>query len=138
MLNDESEGRRKLAELDRVLERARGSPDPEPGDHAGVQALHSAWLRAIAIVWTDPAKLDLLKRDPREFFRTRCGYDPPAHLAFTIVEARDVGGSWAWDARSLPEAEVTLLVPPPPELDEQPIALADLASAVAMVPVCCC
>jgi hypothetical protein len=105
---------------------------------ATVRELEGAWLRAVAIVWSDPAKLLPLKRDPKQFLHTECGYDAPASLALTVREAQESGGSWRWHMRSPPQGEVILEVPPPPELSEQPVALAELASAFALVPLCIC
>jgi ribosomally synthesized peptide (two-chain TOMM family) len=100
--------------------------------------LEGAWLRAVAIVWSDPEKLDLLKREPRRFLHAECGYDPPESLALTVREARESGVTWHWGAESPTEAEVVLEIPPPPELSEQPVALAELASAFAAIPICAC
>jgi hypothetical protein len=105
---------------------------------AAVRELEGAWLRAVAIVWSDTAKLSQLKRDPKQFLHAECGYDAPASLTLTVREAQEWGGSWRWRMRSPPEGEVILEVPPPPELSEQPVALAELAGAFALVPLCVC
>ena len=138
MFTDESgEERRSLEKLESVLGEVRDSASPEPDGQASAQELKFAWLRAVAIVWSDPAKLELLKRDPRQFFAAECGYALPENLVLTVREAQEAGGSWQWNERSLPKGELTLYVPPPSELSDQPIAMADLASAVATVPACC-
>jgi ribosomally synthesized peptide (two-chain TOMM family) len=136
MFTDESGEERSLEKLESVLREVRNSASPEPDAQASAQELKFAWLRAVAIVWSDPAKLELLKRDPRQFFADECGYTLPGNLVLTVREAQEAGGSWEWNQRSLPKGEVTLYVPPPPELSDQPIAMADLASAIAMVAVC--
>ena len=118
-----------MARLDDIL---------PPDQQAIVRELEGAWLRAVAIVWSEPEKLSLLKREPRQFLHTHCGYDAPANLVLTVREAPVSGGSWHWHLRSPPEGEVVLEVPPPPELSEQPVALAELASAFAAVPICAC
>lgn len=114
----------------------RASPCPDR--QATSQALEGAWLRAVAIVWSDPAQLDLLKRDPRQFLHAHCGYDAPANVELAVREAQASGGSWHWAVRSPLEAEVVLEIPPPPELSEQPVALAELASVFAAIPLCAC
>jgi hypothetical protein len=92
----------------------------------------------VAIVWSDPAKLAPLKRAPRQFLRTECGYDPPVGLELTVRETHEGGGSRRWAAPRRAGAKIILEVPPPPELSEQPVALAELADAFATVPVCAC
>ncbi len=109
-----------------------------PDQQAAVRELESAWLRAVAMVWSDPAKLELLKREPRQFLHTQCGYDPPANLVLTVREAHQSGVSWRWGREGPTGAEVILEVAPPPELSEQPVALAELANAFALVPICAC
>ena len=138
MFTDESgeEKERNLEKLESVLGKARSSAPPEPDTQESVRELKFAWLRAVEIVWSDPAKLELLKRDPRQFFADECGYALPGDLVLTVREGQEAGGSWQWNQRSLPKGEVTLYVPPPPELSDQPIAMADLASAVTTLAVC--
>jgi ribosomally synthesized peptide (two-chain TOMM family) len=109
-----------------------------PNQQAAVRELEGAWLRAVAIVWSDPAKLELLKREPRQFLHAHCGYNAPTNVGITVREAQASGGSWRWGVRSPLEAELILEVPPPPELSEQPVALAELASAFAHAPICVC
>jgi ribosomally synthesized peptide (two-chain TOMM family) len=98
--------------------------------------LEGAWLCAVAICWEDPTQLDRLKSDPRGFLMARCGYGLPPGIDLTIREAREPGspGSDAlrfceqrrgWDPSA---GAITLYVPPPPELEDQPVALAELAS----------
>lgn len=117
-----------------MLYRGSGETD----EQASARELHSAWLRAVAIVWSDPAKLPLLKREPRHFFHTECGYDPPADLVLTVRDAQESDGSPRSGAQEPGAREIILEVPPPPELAEQPVALAELAGALMTVPVCAC
>ncbi|WP_437639177.1 BMA_0021/BMA_0022 family TOMM bacteriocin [Sorangium sp. So ce854] len=110
-----------------------------------LQAFESACLRAIALAWQDPAKLELLRSDPRRFFRTCCGYKLPQNLELSIREARDAPpaerGAWGWDGRrgrwNLPKAEITLYIPPPPDLAERAVALAELGDPDKLPPICC-
>ncbi|WP_437736735.1 BMA_0021/BMA_0022 family TOMM bacteriocin [Sorangium sp. So ce1335] len=110
-----------------------------------LQAFESACLRAIALAWEDEAKLELLRRDPRRFFRTCCDYELPQNLALNIREAREAPpaerGAWGWDGRhgkwNLPRAEITLYIPPPPELTERAVALAELGDPDKLPPICC-
>ncbi|WP_437618666.1 BMA_0021/BMA_0022 family TOMM bacteriocin [Sorangium sp. So ce1151] len=111
----------------------------------GLLELETAWLRAIALSWEDPAQLERLKRDPREFLSTQCGYALPPGIELTVRDAWDPGspsgGAWrfceqrkGWD---LSPGAITLHVPPPPPLEDQPVALAELAGDM-LPPVCVC
>ncbi|WP_438019719.1 BMA_0021/BMA_0022 family TOMM bacteriocin [Sorangium sp. So ce315] len=110
-----------------------------------LRAFQSAWLRAVALAWRDPGKLELLKKDPRRFLRSHCDYDLPRDLELTIREAQESPPAdqrrWAWDGRReawcLPGPQITLYVPPPPELAEQAVALAELGDPGKTPPVCC-
>ncbi|WP_437893376.1 BMA_0021/BMA_0022 family TOMM bacteriocin [Sorangium sp. So ce124] len=111
----------------------------------GLLELEGAWLRAVAICWEDPTQLDRLKSDPRGFLMACCGYRLPPGIDLTIREAREPGSpggdalrfceqrkGWDPSARA-----ITLYVPPSPELDDQPVALAELASDPGSVGVIC-
>ncbi|MGK3995208.1 BMA_0021/BMA_0022 family TOMM bacteriocin [Sorangium sp. So ce1024] len=110
-----------------------------------LQAFESACLRAIALAWEDRAKLEMLMRDPRRFFRTCCDYELPQNLDLNIREAREAppaeGRAWGWDGRqgswNLPKAEITLYIPPAPELAERAVALAELGDPDKLPPICC-
>jgi ribosomally synthesized peptide (two-chain TOMM family) len=134
----------KSRERENMAKRANGAPQDAgaasacPDRQAAAQALEGAWLRAVAIVWSDPAKMDQLKREPRQFLHAHCGYDAPANVELAVHEAQASGGSWHWAVRSPLEAEVVLEIPPPPELSEQPVALAELANVFAAIPLCAC
>ncbi len=103
-----------------------------PHPQAGTRDLEGAWLRAVAIVWSDPGALDALKRDPKHFLGSRCGYAPPEDLTIEVQDAQKCGISW----RS--NAEVVLDVGPAPELSEQPVALGEIAAAFMTTPICAC
>jgi ribosomally synthesized peptide (two-chain TOMM family) len=102
----------------------------------GLLGLEPAWLRAVALGWEDPAQLDRLKRAPREFLMECCGYALPPGIELTVREAAGPGSPSSdalrfceqqrgWDPSA---SAITLYVPPPPELDDRPVALAELAS----------
>ncbi|KYF74724.1 hypothetical protein BE11_24375 [Sorangium cellulosum] len=154
MFKDESAERAyQVSKADSLREEAYGSSSVGRGDHQpsreqaaeALRAFQAAWLRAVALAWRDPGKLELLKRDPRRFLRSHCDYDLPRELELTIREAQEAPSEehrpWAWDARRgawcLPGAQVTLYVPPPPELAEQAVALAELGDPGKTPPVCC-
>ncbi len=111
---------------------------------AELRALGPALLRAVAIVWTDPAKLDALKRDPRQFFGAHCDYEVPAGLEVVVHEAREQASPDDGErvlrelegAGHLAGSQLTLRVPPPPMLEEQPVALAEFASASMILATC--
>ncbi|WP_437923681.1 BMA_0021/BMA_0022 family TOMM bacteriocin [Sorangium sp. So ce291] len=111
----------------------------------GLLELETAWLRAVALSWEDPAQLERLKRDPREFLSAQCGYALPPGMELTVRDAWDAGspGDGAWRFREQrngwdPSASaITLYVPPPPALEDQPVALAELSSDM-LPPLCTC
>ncbi|WP_437521290.1 hypothetical protein WME79_28775 [Sorangium sp. So ce726] len=121
-------------------------PPPERGAMAeGLLELEGAWLCAVAICWEDPTQLDRLKRDPRGFLMARCGYGLPPGLDLTIRDAPEPGSPGGdalrfceqrrgWDPSA---GAITLYVPPPPALDDQPVALAELASDPGSFGVIC-
>ncbi|KYF76978.1 hypothetical protein BE20_04335 [Sorangium cellulosum] len=127
-----------------------GPVEARAGDERGavedeLQALESAWLRAVALSWEDPAQLARLKRDPREFLRACCGYALPQGIELTVREAREPGApsgeGWrfceqrkAWD---LSAGVITLHVPPAPEQTDRPVALAELASGAQLSVAIC-
>ncbi|WP_437902562.1 BMA_0021/BMA_0022 family TOMM bacteriocin [Sorangium sp. So ce327] len=102
----------------------------------GLLELEGAWLRAVALCWEDPTQLDRLKSDPRGYLMACCGYAVPPGIELTIREAREPGSPdgdalrfceqrRGWDPSA---GAITLHIPPPPELEDQPVALAELAS----------
>lgn len=114
-----------------------GAPRRAPGIGASdLEQLKLAWLRAVALAWAEPAKLDLLKRDPAHFLEIHCGYALPRGLSLVVQDeqaassspdgAPQRAGGRATDGDS-PQAQLTLRVPPPPKLEDQAIAMADLA-----------
>ncbi|WP_437579913.1 BMA_0021/BMA_0022 family TOMM bacteriocin [Sorangium sp. So ce887] len=122
----------------------RASPCERGSSANALEAFQLAWLRATALVWKDPNNLELLKSDPRRFLRTSCEYDLPRNVELTVCASQQVppaGRRWGWDARhgiwSLPRAQVTLYIPPPPELAEQAVALAELGDPDKLPPLCC-
>ncbi|WP_437806997.1 BMA_0021/BMA_0022 family TOMM bacteriocin [Sorangium sp. So ce1078] len=119
--------------------RERGATEDE------LLELESAWLRAVALSWEDPAQLARLKRDPREFLMACCGYPLPPGVELTIREAREPGSpsgdGWrfceqrkGWDPSA---STVTLYIPPAPELADRPVALAELASEASLSVLLC-
>ncbi|WP_437499093.1 BMA_0021/BMA_0022 family TOMM bacteriocin [Sorangium sp. So ce1099] len=111
----------------------------------GLRDLEAAWLRAVALSWEDPAQLERLKRDPREFLMACCSYALPPGIELTVRDAWDPGspsdGGWSfceqrkgWDPSRSP---ITLYVPPPPALEDQPVALAELASNTTLSAITC-
>ncbi|XXX72872.1 BMA_0021/BMA_0022 family TOMM bacteriocin [Sorangium sp. So ce134] len=119
--------------------RERGEVEDE------LSALEPAWLRAVALSWEDPAQLARLKSDPREFLMACCGHALPPGIELTVREAGEPGSpsgeGWrfceqrkGWD----PSANaIALYVPPRPELDDRPVALAQLASDAALSILLC-
>ncbi|WP_437541811.1 BMA_0021/BMA_0022 family TOMM bacteriocin [Sorangium sp. So ce367] len=102
----------------------------------GLLELEGAWLRAVALCWEDATQLDRLKSDPRGYLMACCGYAVPPGIELTIREAREAGSPdgdalrfceqrRGWDPSA---GAITLYIPPPPELEDQPVALAELAS----------
>jgi ribosomally synthesized peptide (two-chain TOMM family) len=133
-------------------EPARGGPSEQPHDPSLAQrgadatALHRfgpAWLRAVAMVWSEPAQLEPLKRDPRRFLATHCAYELPPEIALTVREAREAPNGALWhvdapaDGPSL-TSRMTLYIPPAPRLEERAIALAAIADDCILPPVCVC
>ncbi|KYF87309.1 hypothetical protein BE17_04020 [Sorangium cellulosum] len=123
---------------------ARTSPERGAMD-GGLVEFETAWLRAVALSWEDPAQLERLKKEPREFLMSCCSYALPPGIELTVREAWEPGSpsgdAWrfceqrkGWDPSS---SAITLYVPPPPALEEQPVALAELASD-ALPPICAC
>ncbi|WP_437477065.1 BMA_0021/BMA_0022 family TOMM bacteriocin [Sorangium sp. So ce1014] len=119
--------------------RERGATEDE------LLELESAWLRAVALTWEDPAQLARLKGDPREFLMACCSYTLPPGIELTLREAREPGSpsgnGWrfceqrkGWDPSA---SAVTLYIPPPPELSERPVALAELASDASLSVLIC-
>jgi ribosomally synthesized peptide (two-chain TOMM family) len=145
---------RQDSEARKVPVRDREGPDGSsyepprrsaPDDAAErLQAFQRAWFRAVALAWSDPEKLDELKRAPARFLATHCGYTLPAIVDLTVGEARDLpagGAPVGWDgeheAWRLPRAQLTLFVPPPPVLDEREVAAAELADPEQIILFCC-
>ncbi|WP_437850159.1 BMA_0021/BMA_0022 family TOMM bacteriocin [Sorangium sp. So ce363] len=102
----------------------------------GLLELEGAWLRAVALCWEDPTQLDRLKSDPRGYLMAHCGYALPPGIELTIREAREPGSPGGdalrfceqrrgWDPSA---SAITLYLPPAPELEDQPVALAELTS----------
>ncbi|WP_437313470.1 BMA_0021/BMA_0022 family TOMM bacteriocin [Sorangium sp. So ce385] len=141
----------RTSETENIPAQLGGAPVEAPaGGERGaaedeLQALESAWLRAVALSWEDPAQLARLKRDPREFLRVCCGYALPPGIELTVREAREPGApsgeGWrfceqrkGWD---LSAGVITLHVPPAPELLDRPVALAELASDAQLSVLIC-
>ncbi|WP_437826977.1 BMA_0021/BMA_0022 family TOMM bacteriocin [Sorangium sp. So ce1153] len=111
----------------------------------GLLELETAWLRAVALSWEDPAQLESLKRDPREFLMVCCSYSLPPGIELTVREAREPissnGEAWRFceqrEGRDPSSRAITLYVPPPPALEDQPVALAEIASDF-LPPACIC
>ncbi|WP_434047016.1 MULTISPECIES: BMA_0021/BMA_0022 family TOMM bacteriocin [Sorangium] len=157
MFKDEFAARELHApECEGTYEEPRRTSLLDPGERAParegasladrLQAFESACLRAIALAWEDRAKLELLRSDPRRFFRTFCDYELPQNLDLNIRESPQAppaegGGAWGWDSRhgrwNLPKAEITLYLPPPPDLAERAVALAELGDPDKLPPICC-
>ncbi|WP_104978649.1 hypothetical protein [Sorangium cellulosum] len=116
-----------ISEQALALEQAFDANNPDE--------LESACLRALAIVWADPAKLELLRSDPRHFLRQFCDYELPRTIHLLIRDVpeghsaerhpRDLVARR--DASRLSKAEFTLYIPPRPALAEQAVALAELS-----------
>lgn len=141
---------------ERALEGAGGSARPPSDDPAcrrahapaggALRELRTAFLRAVAVSWVDPSKLDFLKSDPRRFLSVLCGYDLPRNITLIVGEAREsreaerrpagwdvLQERWDW-----PAAEIVLDLPPPPALDEQAVALAEIGHDSRRSGVICC
>ncbi|AUX34559.1 MULTISPECIES: BMA_0021/BMA_0022 family TOMM bacteriocin [Sorangium] len=132
------------AQLDGAPAEARAGGERGAAEDV-LQELESAWLRAVALSWEDPAQLAWLKRDPREFLMACCGYALPPGIELTVREAREPGApsgaGWrfceqrkGWD---LSAGVITLHVPPAPELVDRPVALAELASDAQLSVLIC-
>ncbi|MGK4004178.1 hypothetical protein WMF31_16210 [Sorangium sp. So ce1036] len=114
----------------------QASPRERGISASALEQLRLAWLRAVALAWAEPAKLDLLKRDPARFLEIHCGYELPEGLDL-VVREEQAGPSSPEDAPRSPgvrdmdggarQAQLTMRVPPPPKLEDQAIAMADLA-----------
>ncbi len=89
-----------------------------------------AWMLAIAIAWSDDALKEELIREPRKFFKERCAFNLPSGLTFkvTTMPTHDShGNNTGWDPERrmwyLKNTEVTMYLPPAPDLQDQAIAL---------------
>lgn len=109
-----------------------------------LRAFQCAWFQAVALAWSDPALLAELKRAPARFLAAHCGYALPASVELTVHAASELPEGHAhggWDAQreawSLPKTEITVYVPPAPELSEREVALAELEDPCECIPVCC-
>ncbi|WP_437989542.1 BMA_0021/BMA_0022 family TOMM bacteriocin [Sorangium sp. So ce145] len=129
----------RIAETDGApahLDEEARSPHERGAMEEGLLELEGAWLRAIALCWEDPTQRDRLKSDPRGYLMARCGYALPPGVELTIREAGEPGSPGGdalrfceqrrgWDPSA---GAITLCIPPPPELEDRPVALAELTS----------
>jgi ribosomally synthesized peptide (two-chain TOMM family) len=130
---------------------ARGGPvdqahDTSPAgrdlDRSNFYNFGPAWLRAIALVWSNPAMFEPLKRDPRQFLAAHCAYDLPDGIELTVCDGQDApnGALSQVDEQHNTDApsptRVTLYVPPAPQLEEQAVALATMAVDCFVFPIC--
>lgn len=100
-----------------------------------------AWLRAIALAWSDPKLKDRLIRDPETFLEEFCNYKLPDMLSITVVDdpeqrweagSKDKPGDFKWHLR---KHELKLFLPSAPLQKElYAVALADYDSTGAPYP----
>ena len=97
-----------------------------------------AWMKAIAMVWSDDAAgktknhRQQLSQDPRAFLATHCGFTVPAGLELRVQSSPEPKLGWSAGPQSLrPDvAELNLFIPAAPEmLSQQAVALSSYVSA---------
>jgi ribosomally synthesized peptide (two-chain TOMM family) len=112
-----------------------------------------AWLRAIALAWSDKKYFDELvgvdaKGQPkaRAFFLKYCNFCLPDHLLLTVeydeaavwdpIGGDDKPDTWLWRVK---QTQLTMYLPRPPEkLEERPVALAAYEAMGRVYPFTTC
>jgi len=114
-----------------------------------------AWLRAIALAWSDPKYRDELvgvderTKAPkaRAFLKKYCNFDVPEHLLLRVEQDDDadsgwdpVGGdrdpsTWLWKVK---QTEMTMYIPKKPPAAQQSVALAAYEAMGRIYPFTTC
>ncbi|MCG8417497.1 MAG: BMA_0021/BMA_0022 family TOMM bacteriocin [Proteobacteria bacterium] len=122
-------------------------------DMESFKAWHYAWLRAVALAWSDDKlRADLLE-DPVDFFLVHCNYRVPSGLKLFVYEAdldsegkvnESVYGTFppGWDAENniwyLEDSIVAMYLPPTPDFKDQAVALAAYDATARSYPFTTC
>lgn len=108
-----------------------------------------AWMKAIAIVWSDDAAGKVknhrqqLTQDPRAFLATHCGFHVPAGLKLTVQSSHEHEHKLGWNPTApvlRPDmAELNLFIPTTPEvLSQRAVALSSYVTAGKEYPYTTC
>lgn len=114
--------------------------DYSPEAWAKMMHWQTIWLRTIAKAWSDEEFKNQLLADARNAIGEAFNYDLPWTLNLTVKEPEttEKAGRNYWDLNDLPDMELTMYLPPKPDLRHQAVAIADYAETGRTYPFTCC
>jgi len=109
------------------------------------------WLETIALAWRDPTFKHRLLQDPRATLREYFNFDLGPYVKLTVREATPPSGARGapktpmehafdgWDPAHDPlKSEMIMVLPPPPKVKDQAVALAFYNASGRAYPFTCC